>query len=110
MNRAVQAWSPKATIASYVVLVGDASISSRLVTERVMLMGHEPPVAILAQSNREAQPLFAVVAKVLVGTAAKQGPRERDVLARGDIQLYDLERRSGALPFEECRPRLSISV
>src|ERR671924_653817 len=80
------------------------------VRKRMMLVGHDPSAALLPQSERKPQAVLGVLRELLLGSAAQQGEGVGHVLARGDVQLHDLERSTSCLPLEERRPRLAVGV
>src|SRR5581483_5383130 len=62
--------------------------------EGVVLVGDHPLPVLLAQSEREPQPIIGIACEALGGVAAQQGKGERDIVPGGDVQGDDLEHRT----------------
>jgi hypothetical protein len=75
-----------------------------------MLVRDDPTAVLLPEPEGEAQTIVRVALVFLGGPAAKQSVRERDVVAGGDVERDDLERRSSSLPFEERRPGFAVRL
>ncbi len=88
----------------------DLGAGAAEVGEGVVLVRDHPAARLLAQPEGEPQPQPGVSGELVLRAASHEGVGEGDVLARGDLQLLDVEGRPLSLPREEGRPDRPVGV
>jgi len=69
-----------------------------------MLVDDRPFAGLALQADRQPQQVDRCLREIFRSAAAQQRPRECRVVASGDIEFHDLERRTRSFPLEECEP------
>lgn len=74
-----------------------------------MVLVRDRPAAIqLAKSDGETEAVVGILLELLIGSAAEQSVRERDIVPGGNVERDDLEHSAVFLILEEGRPCFAV--